>query len=297
MPSAEAGLPPVRLVATDLDNTLLRTDKSVSPRTEAALRAAAQAGVAVVPVTARQRLGVLAVAPVFVELADAFGGWAVCSNGALGVHLASGERLFEATMAVAAQRGLVDRLTEAVPDIRFCAVRDGGDGFFVEPGYAELTVWSDHNRDPRQMQVVDRAALAAAPNLKMVARHPELGPRDLLATFATLDLPGLRATSSGAQFLEISATGIGKAYGLGRLADHLGIAPGQVVALGDGLNDLDMLAWAGRGIAVANAEPELLAAADEVAPGCDEDGFAQVLEAVLAGRSDRWSGQATGILT
>lgn len=286
MPSAEARLPGVRLVATDLDNTLLRSDKTVSPRTDAALRAAAEAGVAVVPVTARQRLGVLTVAPQFVELAEAFGGWAICSNGALGVDLPSGQRLFEATMTVGAQRDLVDRLTEAVPDVRFCAIRDGGDGFFVEEGYAELAIWSDHNRDPRRMQVVDRLFLSEAPNLKIVARHAELDARELLATFGSLELTGLRATSSGAPFLEISAAGIGKAYGLQRLVDHLGIAAAQVVALGDGLNDLDMLDWAGLGFAVANAEPEVLAAADEIAPGCDEDGFAQVLEALLAGSSD-----------
>lgn len=286
MPSADLLPPHVRLVATDLDNTLLRSDRTVSPRTDAALRAAAAAGVAVVPVTARQRLGVLTVAPQFVELAEAFGGWAICSNGALGVDLASGKRLFEATMTISTQRDLVDRLTEAVPQVRFCAIRDGGDGFFVEEGYAELAIWADHNRDPRHMQVVDRTELTAAPNLKIVARHASLDARALLSTFASLELTGLRATSSGAPFLEISAAGIGKAYGLQRLADHLGIAAAQVVALGDGLNDLDMLDWAGLGVAVANAEPEVLAAADEIAPGCDEDGFAQVLEALLAGSAD-----------
>ena len=278
----------VALVATDLDNTLLRSDKSISARTEAALRAAAEAGVRVVPVTARQRLGVLAVAPVFVELADAFGGWAVCSNGALGIHLATGERLFEATMQVEAQHDLVGRLSERLPEVRFCAVRDGGDGFFVEDGYARLCAWSDHNRDPRTMQVVQRAHLADTPNIKIVARHPVLTARELLAEFAALELPGLRSTSSGAPFLEVSGDGIGKAYGLQQLADHLGIRAERVVAVGDGLNDLDMLDWAGHGIAVANAEPELLAAADRVVAGCDDDGFAAVLEAVVAARADRF---------
>lgn len=283
MPSADpAGPRGVRLVATDLDNTLLRSDRSISPRTDAALRAAADAGIAVVPVTARQRLGLLAVAPLFLDLAGAFGGWAICSNGALGLDLVSGERLFEATMTVEAQRDLVVRLTAAVPDVRFCAVRDGGDGFLVEAGYADLCVWADHNRDPRLMQVVDRPALADRPNLKMVARHPALGPRDLLAAFDALGLPGLRATSSGAPFLEVSAAGIGKAYGLQRLTERLGISAAEVVAFGDGLNDLDMLQWAGLGVAVANAEPELLAVADRIAPSCDQDGFAQALEALLS---------------
>ncbi|MEA5155432.1 HAD family hydrolase [Raineyella sp.] len=278
-----AGVAPrtVRLVATDLDNTLLRSDKSISPRTDAVLRAAADAGVVVVPVTARQRVGVLAVAPQFVELADAFGGWAVCSNGALGVDLVTGERLFEATMGVDAQHDLLTLFSDAVPDVRFCAVRDGGDGFLVEAGYAELCVWTDHSRDPRTMQIADRAALTDVPNLKMVARHPQISARDLLATFRALEIPGLRATSSGAPFLEISAAGVGKAYGLQRLTERLGIGPDRVVAFGDGLNDLDMLEWAGLGVAVANAEPELLAVADRIAPSCDQDGFAQALEALL----------------
>ncbi|WOP19116.1 HAD family hydrolase [Raineyella sp. LH-20] len=293
-PGAAYGARAVRLVATDLDNTLLRSDKTVSPRTDAALRAAAAAGITVVPVTARQRLGLVTVAPQFVELADSFGGWAVCSNGALGLDLVTGRRLFEATMNVADQRDLVVRLTAAVPDVRFCAVRDGGDGFLVEAGYAELSVWADHNRDPRRMQVVGRSALADTPNNKMVARHPVLTARDLLDAFRALDLPGLQATSSGAPFLEVSAAGVGKAYGLQRLTDHLGIAAAQVVALGDGLNDLDMLAWAGWGVAMANAEPELRAAADQVAPGCDEDGFAQVLEALIARAATDSGAPATG---
>ncbi|MPM31287.1 putative phosphatase [bioreactor metagenome] len=115
----------------------------------------------------------------------------------------------------------------------------------------------------------------------MVARHPQISARDLLATFRALEIPGLRATSSGAPFLEISAAGVGKAYGLQRLTERLGIGPDRVVAFGDGLNDLDMLEWAGLGVAVANAEPELLAVADRIAPSCDQDGFAQALEALL----------------
>lgn len=86
-----------RLVATDLDGTLLRDDRTVSLRPRAALDAAREAGVLVVPVTARQPVGVRHLAR------DAgFADWAVCSNGALAVHLTTGERLFEERIAVAA---------------------------------------------------------------------------------------------------------------------------------------------------------------------------------------------------
>lgn len=264
----------VRLIASDLDNTLLHTDKSVSPRTRAAIEGARAAGILVVPVTARQTAGIDAVL--------GWQDWAVCSNGAFVAHMGTGERLVEAMMEPADQRHVLDAMTAAVPGLKFCAVRDGGDGFFVEPGYAELSVWSDHNRDPRAMVVTDHAGLAAEPNLKMVARHTEIAPRELLTVFEGLDLPGVQATSSGAPFLEISRSGVGKAYGLSRLCERLSIPAEQVVALGDGLNDIDMLTWAGHGVAVANAQPEVAAIADEVTAHCDDDGFAQVVERLVS---------------
>jgi len=274
-------VPEIRLIATDLDNTLLRTDKSLSPRNQAALRAAGEAGVAVVPATARQPLGLLSVVPSFGEWADLLGGWAVCSNGALGVHLPGPATLFEATMPVPAQRSLVTALRARVPGVVFCAVRDGGATFLVEEGYAALATWGDHNRDPRTMQVAGIDGLAGTPNLKMVARHPEFGPEDLWQIWTGLEVPGVGATRSGAPFLEFSAAGIDKAWGLARLCARLGIGPDQVVALGDGHNDLDMLVWAGHGVAMGNAVDEVKAAADEVGPACDEDGFAVTVEAVL----------------
>ena len=281
-------MPEIRLIATDLDRTLLGTDKSLSPRNRAALRAAGEAGIAVVPATARQPLGLLRVVPQFGEWAELLGGWAICSNGALGVRLSGPtalfeESLFEESMAVAAQRAAMTALKERVPGVVFCAVRDGGATFLVEAGYRALAAWGDHNRDPATMPVVDAGVLTDSPNLKLVARHATLTARDLLALFEPLQVPGIRATSSGAPFLELSAAGIGKAHGLARLCGRLGIDRSRVVALGDGLNDIDMIAWAGRGVAMGNAQPEAKAAADEVTADADDDGFAIVVEGVLAG--------------
>jgi hydroxymethylpyrimidine pyrophosphatase-like HAD family hydrolase len=95
--------------------------------------------------------------------------------------------------------------------------------------------------------------------------------RELAGTDASVTLPG-------SWTVEVSAAGVSKAAALAELCDELGIAATEVLALGDYPNDLPMLAWAERGIAVANAHPEVLAAADEVTASNDEDGVALVLE-------------------
>ncbi len=90
-------------------------------------------------------------------------------------------------------------------------------------------------------------------------------------------------TRSGLELLEISAAGVTKGSALQRLCDGLGIAAAEVVALGDMVNDLSMLRWAGRAVAPANAHPDVLAAADEVIDGNGDDGVAAYLERLLAG--------------
>jgi HAD superfamily hydrolase (TIGR01484 family) len=84
--------------------------------------------------------------------------------------------------------------------------------------------------------------------------------------------------STGHGLIEISAPGVTKGTGLARLAGELGIAPAEVVALGDMPNDLPMLQWAGYGVAMANAHPAVLDAADEITAHNSEDGLALVLE-------------------
>ena len=88
-------------------------------------------------------------------------------------------------------------------------------------------------------------------------------------------------TWAGLRLVELSAAGVTKAFALERLCRHLGIAAGQVVAVGDMPNDLAMLDWAGTGVAVANAAPEVLEAADEVTAANTDDGVALLLERIL----------------
>lgn len=267
---------PIRLIATDLDGTLLRSDLSVSARTRQALDAARAAGIEVVPVTARQPRGVRRIA----EQAG-FTGWALCGNGAHGVHLSTGEVLFEAHVQAEVQTQVAHALSERLPGVLFVSVRQGGEVFVAQEGYAALAHFEDHKREPAGMGAHALDAVLAEPSLKFIVRHPDFTPRELLAEVRALNLPGFAVTHSGAPFLEVLAEGVSKAWGLERLCAHLGIDRNDVLAFGDAPNDAEMLAWAGRGVAVGNADPEARDAADEQTLTNDEDGVALVIGALL----------------
>ncbi|GAB3596361.1 Cof-type HAD-IIB family hydrolase [Microbacterium tumbae] len=270
-------MPLPRLIASDLDGTLLGEDSAVSPRTRAALDAARARGIHVVPVTARQPIGIRAVAT-----GAGFEGWALCGNGAFAIHLTSDELLFRREVAVPVQRTLAAALSPRIPGLRYASVRDAGESFIAEAGYAALASPADHKRDPATMGGVPLTDVLAAPSLKLVIRHPDVSPATIYEVIAGLGLEGFEATTSGAPFVEIMAAGVTKASGLERLCAHLGISASEVLAFGDAPNDVQMLQWAGRGIAMANADRLVKDAADEVAPGTNaEDGVAEVLEDVL----------------
>lgn len=266
-----------RLIATDLDHTLLDAAGRVSRRTRAALDAARDAGIHVVPVTARQPIGLRAIAD------DAgFDEWALCGNGAFGIHLATGDLLFAQEADPAVIRALVADLDARIPGLRYASVRDGGESFVAQHGYAELADYVDHKRDPRTMGGVPLDEVVAAPSLKLVIRHPDLPLADIYAAVTDSGLEGFAATLSGAPFVEVMAEGVTKASGLEQLCAHLGIDRADVVAFGDGLNDVEMIEWAGHGVAVANAVPVLREAADEIAASHDADGVATIIERLLA---------------
>jgi Cof subfamily protein (haloacid dehalogenase superfamily) len=267
----------IRLIATDLDGTLLNSSQAVSPRTRAALDAARSTGIRVVPVTARQPIGLQQVAA-----GAGFDDWALCGNGAYGVHLTTGEHLFAQEIPPAVQQDLADALGRVIPDLVFASVRDVGATFVAQHGYAELAAFTDHKRDPATMGGVSRAEVLAAPSLKLVIRHPSVPIPEIFAALQALGLTGFEATLSGAPFVEVMAEGVTKATGLAQLCTRLGIDRTEVLAFGDALNDLEMLHWAGLGIAMPDAEAAVQDAADEIAPASnDEDGVALVIERLL----------------
>jgi len=102
-----------------------------------------------------------------------------------------------------------------------------------------------------------------------------------VAEIRALGLDGFAVTHSGAPFAEVLAEGVNKAWGVARLCDRLGIERSEVLAFGDAPNDAELLAWAGHGVAMANAHPEAREAADELTVSNQQDGVAVVLERLL----------------
>jgi Cof subfamily protein (haloacid dehalogenase superfamily) len=264
---------PIRLAATDLDGTLLRTDGSVSPRTREALAAAEAAGIIVALVTGRPPRWMA-------EVADATGhrGLAVCANGALLYDLHTETVLSSSLLTVDAQLKVVAALRQEVPDLSFAV--EYVPGFGHEPDYRHGWELGDV-----EIRVGGVETILDRPATKLLARHPTMDCDALLARARELLGDDVQVTSSSHDaLLEISAPGVTKATALAGLAGRSGITAEGVVAFGDMPNDLPMLAWAGRGVAVANAHPEVLAVADEVTASNDEDGVALVLERLTAER-------------
>ncbi|CAN5575786.1 HAD family hydrolase [soil metagenome] len=263
----------VRLIATDLDGTLLRSDSSVSARARAALAAAEEAGLVVVFVTGRPPRWM---APV-VE-ATGHRGLAVCANGAVLFDLHEGTIVHEHHLDAALAADLVERLHAALPGLAFAVER----GFDFAHEAAYRLMWESASQ---QLAEAELAEMLATPMAKLLARHDTLAPDEFIAAATPVIGDLATVTYAGDDgLLEISAAGVTKAFALERLAAERGIDATEVVAFGDMPNDLPMLAWAGHAVAMADAHPDVLAAADEITATNDEDGVAVVIERLLSER-------------
>jgi Cof subfamily protein (haloacid dehalogenase superfamily) len=269
----------VRLVATDLDGTLLRSDGTVSDRTRAALRDATEAGLVVVFVTGRPPRWLDAVI-------DETGhvGVAVGANGAVLYDMAGQRLLNTHTLTADLMTELAGKLRSEFPDVQFAV--EYGHSFAAEPGYVHdwaINPRYDRNGQPIPPPVIaDLEQITTTPALKLLAKDRGADPDAFLS--AASELIGDRATlthSSSFGLLEISAAGVTKATGLAEVATTHGLAHTDVLAIGDMPNDVPMLEWAGRSYAVANAHPSVIAAADEVVGTNDDDAVADVIESLL----------------
>lgn len=261
-------------MASDVDGTLLSPLHEVTGRTAEAVRRVVAAGVPFVLATGRPPRWVP-------EVAQAAGldGYAVCANGAVLYHVGQDRVIWQKTLDPVLVGDIMTALDDLLPGVAFAVERTGASAFdetvpqfIAEDGYTHP--WPE-GPEPDG----DRTGLLTVPVVKLLVRHRAMTSEAMAEAVTGVLGDQVDVTfSTGLGLVELAAPGVTKATGLADVAERLGVAPAEVVAFGDMPNDVDMLGWAGHGVAMANGHPEALAAADEITGPNAEDGVAMVLE-------------------
>jgi Cof subfamily protein (haloacid dehalogenase superfamily) len=261
------------LIATDLDGTLLGRGYSISARTAKVLAQASAAGTVVVLATGRP----LRWMPmVYEQLAAGYP--TICANGAVSYDPVTDTVHESRPLSPEVVAEVCTRLAAAVPGISFAVEIEGGRRMLHEPAYP--VAWESTESGAREAPLSELITHHA---VKLLARSAE-HDADTFTALVNATLAGeVEAThSSFTGLVEISASGVDKGTGLAALAQRLGIMAADVLAFGDMPNDVPMLRWAGRSVAVANAHPAARAVADEHTLSNVDDGVAVYLERLLS---------------
>lgn len=246
-----------RLVALDIDGTVVDHAGLMPDTVRDAVRRVVAAGIPVVLSTGRSWH---ATQPVF----DYLGlppGSSVSSNGAVTVSYPP----LEVTRAITFDPSeVIKKVMEFAPDT-LVAVEEVGKGYRLTGHFPDGDLSGE-------MIIEDLAQLGTRPVTRVILRDPNSSDRDFIALAEQLGLHGVTYFVGFSAWLDIAPEGVNKATALADIADDLGIAAADVLALGDGRNDIEMLRWAGRGVALGDAPPEVKSAADAVTDRFDAGG-------------------------
>jgi HAD superfamily hydrolase (TIGR01484 family) len=258
-----------RLVALDIDGTLLKwiegagqTHEQVAPAVHDAVRRAHEAGAHIVLASGRSPHGMTTIA----DLLDLEGGepaWVVASNGAVVFRYPPLEVVHEETFDA---RPAVEAILREHPGV-LVAVEERGVGYRVNRPFPAGELSGD-------MVITDVADLVAQHVSRVIVRDPESTAEDFLDLARRLGLHGTDYVVGWTAWLDLAPVGVSKASGLAHVAERLGVDAADVLAIGDGRNDIEMLQWAGRGVAMGQAVEPVIAAADDVTGTVYEDGAA-----------------------
>lgn len=283
-----SGHPPLgwrpKVLALDIDGTLLRwvdgqgvTREEIAPAVVEAVRRAEAAGTHVVLASGRSAHSMTPVADLLGLTGHGERLWVVASNGAVITRYAPGagvdaievvhEETFDARAAVAA---VLAEHPEAL-----VAVEERGVGYRVNRPFPAGEL-SGELIETAVEEMVDR------PVSRVIIRDPAATVDDFVRLAARLGLHGTDYVVGWTAWLDLTPVGISKESGLVHVCRELGVEAADVLAIGDGRNDLEMLAWAGRGVAMGQAVPEVHQAADASTASVDDDGAAVEI--------DRWFG-------
>ena len=251
-----------RLVALDIDGTVLDHDGNLPASVPAAIDAVLTAGVPVVLATGRSWHGVR---PLVEELGLP-PGWSVASNGAVVVSFPP-ERIVRAVTFD--PRLVIERVGALAPEA-LIAVEEIGVGYRISGHFPEGDLTGE-------MVVEHLDQLGARPVTRVIVRDPERSDAEFIALADQLGLHGVSYYVGWSAWLDIAPMGVTKASGLEEVTGELGVAAVDVLAIGDGRNDVEMLRWAGHGVAMGQASPEVIGAADAVTDSIERDGLVNEL--------------------
>lgn len=262
----------VRALALDLDGTLTNARKEITPRVRDAVSRAARAGVSIILASGRPVVGMAHVAD---DLGlQEIGGYVLSNNGSKIIEWRTKDVVCNMTLP----REAVEACCDAAHRFGATALAYDERGLYSEDPSATYVEKERFNNSAKVTKVDDLAStIIWDPNKMMVVGEPE-GLKPALEWLQER----LRGTASvflsEPYFIEIAPEGIRKDAALRLLADHLGITFAELMACGDGLNDIPMLECAGIAVAMENAYPETKGHADWIAPSNEEDGVAAAIE-------------------
>ena len=269
---------PVKLLALDLDGTLLNAQKELTPRTRDALYAAAEAGVEVVPTTGRFFTGM----PEVIQKLP-FLHYAITINGAQVYDIRENKAVSTAEIPLETALRVLDYL-DGFPVIYDCYQDNWGwMTRSMQENAAAFVPLAPALRMVRELRTpVDELKAYLREQNRSVQKLQLFTPDDALRLGLLKDLaerfPSLSVSTSMPCNIELNDTHANKGEAIASLAAYLGLPMEATMAIGDGLNDRSMIRMAGVGVAMANAAPEILAIADETTASCDEDGAALAIE-------------------
>ena len=265
------------IVALDIDGTLLKwiegeglTYEQVEPAVYDAVHRALDAGAHVVLASGRSPHGMTPIADLLdLRGQDAERLWIVASNGAVVFRYPPFEVVHEETFDAGPA---VKLILERQPTARV-AVEERGVGYRVSTPFPNGELSGD-------MIVTPVEEMVAGPVSRVIIRDPDASAEQFVELARQLGLHGTNYVVGWTAWLDLSPVGVSKASGLEHVASVLGLGAADVLAIGDGRNDIEMLQWAGRGVAMGQAVQEVLDAADAVTGSVYEDGAALEI--------DRW---------
>ncbi|MGZ0149625.1 HAD family hydrolase [Kribbella sp. WER1] len=252
------------VVALDIDGTLIDHDDAMSPAVLDAVRRAA----ARVPVVLATGRAWSTTKPIAERLGLPADGLVVCSNGARTMRYPDGavvdERTFDPSTVIASVR-------RYAPNARM-AVEDSDGSYLVTAPFPDGDLGAN-----AKIRVVGDDELAPQPVTRLIIRDPEQSENDFVQLAERLGLHGVSYFVGWTAWLDIAPEGVDKSTGLKVALAQLDLDPSGLLAIGDGRNDIEMLTYAGLGVAMGSAPEEVKAAADEVTKSVQDDGVAAIL--------------------